>query len=290
MVCQSICKCIFALSIFMVWSSNRSGAQPSQEITNSIGMKLVLIHKGTFLMGSPPGVKNIEGRDLGENNQHEVTLTKDYYLGVYEVTQAQYEKVTATNPGDFVDEITLEDSANYPVVNVTWEEAVAFCEKLSALPEEKEAGRKYRLPTEAEWEYACRAGSTTNFYFHDDYRILNLNAWYRYNSSERTHSVGRLNPNAWGLFDMHGNAREWCSDGYEKYTKDAVSDPKGLSDRDARIRNARIIRGGGFESWPNQCRSGFRDCGEQWRKIGDVGFRVVVSPTTSSQIGNELTR
>ncbi len=139
-------------------------AQSPKTITNSIGMKLVLIPKGTFQMGSP-----IE--EEGANNdqeQHQVTISKDYYLGVTEVTQGQYEKVMETNPSYFQKRVIRKsDSSMYPVEIVSWEDAVEFCKKLSDLPEEKKAGRVYGLPTEADWEYACRTGSKAVYSFGD---------------------------------------------------------------------------------------------------------------------------
>jgi formylglycine-generating enzyme required for sulfatase activity len=198
-------------------------AQAPKEITNSIGMKLVLIPKGTFMMGSPETEK---GRQENET-QHEVTISKDYYLGVYEVTQAQYEKVMGKNPSSFPVAKVGNENADLPVENVSWDDAVEFCKKLSDLPEEKKAGREYRLPTEAEWEYACRAGSKTAYAFDDEEGLLPEYGWFSRNSSRRTHTVGLLEPNAWGLYDMHGNVWEWCSDRYGDYPKGAVSDPSG---------------------------------------------------------------
>ena len=139
-------------------------AQP-KEITNSIGMKLVLIPAGKFLMGSPKDEKE----RWPDEEQHEVSITKPFYLGVYVVTQAEYEKVMGNNPsyfsakGDGKDSVKDMDTGQFPVEAVSWDDAVAFCKKLSELPEEKKAGRVYRLPTEAEWEYACRAGTKTAF-------------------------------------------------------------------------------------------------------------------------------
>jgi formylglycine-generating enzyme required for sulfatase activity len=183
-------------------------AQTNKEITNSIGMKLVLIPKGTFMMGSP---ESEQGRNEIEN-QHEVTISKDYYLGVYEITQAQYEKVMGKNLSHFQGAIVGNENADLPVEKVSWDDAVEFCKKLSDLPEEKKVGREYRLPTEAEWEYACRAGSKTVFSFDDEEGLLPEYGWFDRNSSNRTHTVGLLEPNAWGLYDMHGNVWEWCSD------------------------------------------------------------------------------
>lgn len=128
-----------------------------------------------------------------------------FSLGVHEVTQSQYESVMGSNPSEF-------KGANNPVEAVYWDEAVAFCAKLSALPAEVAAGRAYRLPTEAEWEYACRAGTTTEYSFGDDKKELGKYAWFADNSSTTTHAVGEKLPNDWGLYDMHGNVLEWCSD------------------------------------------------------------------------------
>ena len=198
-------------------------AQAPKEITNSIGMKLVLVPKGTFMMGSP---ESEEGRQKDET-QHEVTISKDYYLGVYEVTQAQYEKVMGKNPSYFQGAKVGNENADLPVENVSWDDTVEFCKKLSDLPEETKAGRLYRLPTEAEWEYACRAGSKTIYSFDDEEGLLHEYGWFDRNSSDRTHTVGLLEPNAWGLYDVHGNVWEWCSDRYGDYPKGAVSDPSG---------------------------------------------------------------
>ena len=247
---------------------DQARAQTPEEITNSIGMKLVLIPKGTFMMGSP---ESEQGRNENEN-QHEVTISKDYYLGVYEVTQAQYEKVMGKNLSYFQGAKVGNENADLPVENVSWDEAVKFCKKLSALPEEKKAGRVYRLPTEAEWEYACRAGSKTAYSFDDEEGLLPEYGWFSRNSSRRTHTVGLLEPNAWGLHDMHGNVWEWCSDWYEEYPKGAVSDPTGPKEG-----SSRVIRGGCWVNVAAYCRSAFR----YWRAPSsrnlNLGFRLALS-------------
>jgi len=180
-----------------------------------MGMKFKLIPAGKFTMG---GLLPIEGDDA-----HEVTLTKPFKMGVHEVTQAQYEQVMGSNPSKF-------EGADNPVENVSWLEALEFCRKLSALPAEKAAGNVYRLPTEAEWEYACRAGTTTQFSFGDDDSDLGDYAWYADNSDDKTHPVGSKQPNAWGLYDMHGNVWEWCLDWHGDYPSGAVTDPTGPSE------------------------------------------------------------
>ena len=271
-------------------------AQSEKEITNSIGMKLVLIPKGTFQMGSP---LSQEGRFAMEE-QHEVTLSKDFYLGVTEITQAQYQKVMGENPSYFQGDKVQGDSSNHPVEQVSWGDAVEFCKKLSDFPEEKQAGRVYRLPTEAEWEYACRAGSKTAYSFGDNNRDLGNHAWFGNNSGSKeldtaalwarlkdnpqeyadtlfsagcaTHPVGEKKANAWGLYDMHGNVREWCSDWYGHYPKVAVSDPTGV-----REGSYRVYRGGGWFSGAAGCRSADRDGGDPSNRRDYIGFRPALS-------------
>ena len=243
-------------------------AQAPKEITNSIGMKLVLVPKGTFMMGSP---ESEQGRNENET-QHEVTISKDYYLGVYEVTQAQYEKVMGKNLSLFQGAIVGNENADLPVENVSWDEAVKFCKKLSDLPEEKKTGRVYRLPTEAEWEYACRAGSKTAYSFDDEEGLLPEYGWFSRNSSRRTHTVGLLEPNAWGLHDMHGNVWEWCSDWYEEYPKGAVSDPTGPKEG-----SNRVDRGGSWYNEAASCRSAYRYGSSPSSRIISHGFRVALS-------------
>jgi formylglycine-generating enzyme required for sulfatase activity len=267
---QAICKCIITVSFWLGVGANISSAQPPKELTNSIGMKLVLIPKGTFMMGSP---ENEEGRNQDET-QHEVTISKDYYLGVHEVTQAQYEKVMHKNSSHFQGAIVGGENAGLPVENVSWDDAVEFCKKLSDLPEEKKAGREYRLPTEAEWEYACRAGSKTAYSFDDEEGLLPEYCWFKRNSSRRTHTVGLLEPNAWGLYDMHGNVWEWCSDWYGDYPKGAVSDPTGPKEGSRRVR-----RGGCWGYEAAGCRSAFRSRFHPSFRSSSLGFRLALSPS-----------
>ena len=171
--------------------------------TNSIGMELKLIPPGEFTIGSlnfiDPDV------DPQDEARHLVRITKPLYLSVHEVTQEQYERVMGNNP-------SFNKAANKPVEQVSWDDAVEFCRKLSV-----REGAEYRLPTEAEWEYACRAGTTTAYSFGDDASRLGDYAWYIENSGRTTQPVGEKLPNAWGLYDMHGNVREWCQDWYGHY-------------------------------------------------------------------------
>jgi formylglycine-generating enzyme required for sulfatase activity len=245
---------------------------PPGTITNSIGMRLVSIPAGNFMMGSPQKEKGSRDGEV----QHKVTLTMDFYLGMTQVTQAQYEKVIGENPSCFQgDEVSGRDSSEFPVEKISWEDALKFCEKLSSLPDEKSAGRMYRLPTEAEWEYACRAGSNTAFFFGDDEESLSDYAWYYRNSGERPHPVALKKPNAWGLYDMHGNVHEWCSDWFAyHYPKGAVSDPAG-----PREGSSRVLRGGSWGVGALSCWSSSRS-GSLFRPH-ENGFRVVLNSSTT---------
>ncbi|MFM7115641.1 MAG: formylglycine-generating enzyme family protein, partial [Planctomycetota bacterium] len=240
---------VLALILFGLSTGVGFGQEVTVELTNSIGMKLVLIPKGTFMMGSP---ESEEGRDADEV-QHEVTLSNDFFLGVTEVTQAQYQKVMGENPSNFQGYSVNGDRSNHPVERISWEDAIAFCKVLSELAEEKKAGRVYRLPTEAEWEYASRAGSNTEFSFGDEAEALSQHGWFDTNSNSQTHPVESKKPNAFGLFDMYGNVNEWCSDWYGDYPKGAVSDPPG-STKGSR----RVARGGSWLDKAEDCRSADR--------------------------------
>jgi formylglycine-generating enzyme required for sulfatase activity len=236
------------------------------EITNSIGMKLRLIPAGDFMMGSP---------NDGMAPQHKVRITKPFYIGVYEVTQAEYEKLMGENPssfstgGDGAEKVSGEDTSSHPVESVRWEEAVEFCKRLSA-----KEGKIYRLPTEAEWEYACRAGSTTRYNSGDDHGSLGEYAWHSGNSDDKPHSVGEKKPNAWGLRDMHGNVWEWCADWYGLYDGEEVSDPSGPE-----MGTSRVIRGGCWGSAAETCRAAYRIGSEPWNLNDDLGFRVAAVPS-----------
>ena len=256
------------------------GNQP-KVLTNSLDMKLVLIPKGTFMMGSPPDEKGSQ-----ENERlHEVTISRDYHLGMHQVTQAQYKQIMG---GDRVAERHPETnrvvkevgSANHPVEQVSWEDAVEFCQRLSALPEEKKAGRVYRLPTEAEWEYACRAGTKTAYSFGSQLngRQANCDGTVPYGTDtkgpnlEKTTSVGKYPANAWGLYDMHGNVWEWCADWYGEYPKGSATDPRGPEDG-----SNRVFRGGSWYLVAVYCRSANRDWIVPSNRRFNLGFRVALS-------------
>ena len=257
-------------------------AQAPKEITNSIGIKLVLIPKGTFIMGSPIE----EGGASDEVEQHEVTISNDYFLGVTEVTQGQYEKVMGINPSKFQKQIIrMSDGSMHPVEQVSFEDALAFCERLSGLPEEKKAGRMYRLPTEAEWEYACRAGSRTRYSFGESSQSLGDNAWYRVNSNKQTQPIGKKKPNIWGLYDMHGNVYEWCNDWNGEYPKRAVSDPTGPIEG-----TFRVSRGGCWIDFAEECRSANRNWFLPTLRSSFVGFRIALTSSETPQGSDELKR
>ena len=221
-------------------------------VRNSIGMELKLLPAGVFTMGD-------------KDDEHGVMLTKPFMIGVHEVTQEQYEQVMGINPSDF-------RGSNNPVENVSWEDAVEFCRELSALPSEKAAGHVYRLPTEAEWEYACRAGTTTAYNFGDDDSELGDYAWIRENSGRTTHPVGGKKPNAWGLYDMHGNVWEWCQDWYKAYPRGTVTDPTG-----ATSGSLRVTRGGCWCSAAGGVRSAERYGYVPSIRVDLYGFRVSLS-------------
>ncbi|MFM7865341.1 MAG: formylglycine-generating enzyme family protein, partial [Planctomycetaceae bacterium] len=213
-----------------------TGGQP-KEVVNTIGMKLLLIPAGTFTMGSPEGE---EGRQ-GNETQHQVTLTKPFSMGRTEVTQGQWKKVMGTEPWKSEDYVPEGD--DYPAVYVSWGDAVEFCKKLITTD-----CKVYRLPTEAEWEYACRGGTKTAFSFGDDEAELSKYAWWggivgngNAKDEQYAHRVAQKLPNPFGLYDMHGNVLEWCSDWNGDYPSTPLTDPRGPDSG-----SSRVARGG---SW-----------------------------------------
>jgi sulfatase modifying factor 1 len=240
--------------------------------TNSIGMKFAWIPAGTFVMGSPP---NEEGVVRSENSldetQHKVTLTKGFYIGVHLVTQEQWQAVMGDNPSQFKGE------KNLPVENVSWNDCQEFIKRLR----EKDKW-PYRLPTEAEWEFACRAGTTTPFHFGESistdqanfngtsYNGTSTNG--RYNKGvnrQKTTPVNRFPANAWGLHDMHGNLWQWCQDWFGDYAKNDGVDPQGPDTGDSRV-----LRGGSWLHYPASCTSGRRNRHVPDTRSGTFGFRL----------------
>lgn len=230
-------------------------------------MKFVLIPAGSFKMGSGISHEATAKKYGGEaewykdeNPQHKVKISKRFYLQTTEVTQGQWERVMGNNPSHFKD--CGEDC---PVENVSWNDVQDFIKKLKDM----EKTKKYRLPTEAEWEYACRAGSTTAFSFGDEVSRLGEYGWYDDNSEGRTHAVGQKMPNAWGLYDIHGNVLEWCQDFYGDYPSEPVADPKG-----PHADNERVLRGGSWKHAAWLTRSAHRRRGSPNKGYTSGGFRV----------------
>ncbi len=255
---------------------------------NSLGMKLTLIPRGQFTMGSSPeeierclnlGLPRPDSPDSfkHEGPEHMVEFAKPFYMGAHEVTVGQFRQFVNESKYQ-IDQSWLhpgwEQTDAHPVVNVSWYNAVDFCAWLS-----QKEGKKYRLPTEAEWEYSCRAGQAgTRYCFGDEDAELGAYAWYAANSGGRTHAVGQLKPNAWGLYDMHGNALEWCLDCYDGdyYKHSPKQNPPGGNS------GCRVIRGGAWNYGPQLCRSAFRLCsGDPGGRNADLGFRVVLEPSTT---------
>ncbi len=227
------------------------------DLGNDVKMDLVLIPAGTFTMGSPLTER---GRHEDEGPQHPVVISRPFYLGITEVTQAQYEAVMGRNSSKF-------KAPRRPVECLCWQEAAEFCRRLAA-----RTGKSVRLPTEAEWEYACRAGTTTAFFFGDDVARLGEYAWFRDNSEYVTHEVARKKPNPWGLYDMLGNVAEFCGDFHAAaYSEGEQTDPMGPP-----LGTYRTLRGRAFNSKPMECRSAARGKLSSMTKGDYRGFRVVV--------------
>ena len=236
---------------------NDSGKMPDTTI-NIIGMELVLIPSGSFRMG---GDKKLEQAEDHETPRHFVKISKAFFMGKYEVTQAQWSEMMNNNPSEFKDD-------KRPVERVSWNDVQVFIQKLNT----KEETNKYRLPTEAEWEYASRAGSESSYGFASNANILSQYAWYRKNSADETHPVGQLKPNAWRLHDMHGNVHEWCQDWFDRkyYSQSSSNAPLGSSSG-----LAKVLRGGdwGSEDW--YCRCASRSLSSPNRRSNRLGFRLI---------------
>jgi len=263
------------LSREQIEAARTAGVPPAVEVTlaPAVTMKMVFIPPGEFTMGSPADERD---RNDDEGPQHKVRITRPFYLGVYEVIQAEYEAVGGNNPSRF-------KGAKNPVETVTWNDAVAFCEKASRL-----SGRKVRLPTEAEWEYACRAETKTAYQWGDDpddgkewcngydltSKAENKFPWPHFNWRDgfaKTAPTGSFKANAWGLYDMHGNVWEWCSDWHGKYETGVQVDPKGPATGDSRV-----LRGGSWGTVARYCRSAVRGGNAPDYRGSHHGFRVAV--------------
>jgi formylglycine-generating enzyme required for sulfatase activity len=224
----------------------------------------VLIPAGSFVMGSPPGEAKTEKESVLEK-QHKVTISEPFYLGKFELTQAQYEHVIGANP-------SLAKGATLPVHNVAWQDAQDFCTKLSA-----RSGRSVQLPTEAQWEYACRAGSTAAYPGGNQISDLGKVGWHGGNSGGKPHACGELAPNAWGVYDMHGNIREFVRDLFAESPSPDATDPAGPKEGDPKNH---VVRGGAYSAnaaLALNCRAAARRPTEN---LGLTGFRIAVSVAT----------
>jgi formylglycine-generating enzyme required for sulfatase activity len=213
--------------------------QFTENLAKGVTLEIVSLPAGQFTMGS--------SESDYEQPPHQVKVNS-FAIGKYPVTQAQYQAVMGNNPSHF------KNNPQNPVECVSWNDAKAFCQKLSEI-----TGKNYRLPTEAEWEYACRAGTTTRYYFGDDDNQLGDYAWYYENSNDTTHPVGQKKPNGWGLYDMSGNVWEWCEDDWHSSYND---------------NDYRILRGGSWDCFLDYCRSAGRGWVNPAARWTDDGFRV----------------
>ena len=232
--------------------------KPPRSFTNNLGMDFIGIEAGSFMMGSNKG-------EPREQPVHRVEITRPFYLGVTPITQGQWEQVMGDNPSAF------KQGANHPVENVSWRRVQEFVEALNR----REQRSHYRLPTEAEWEYACRAGTTTEYSFGDDEEQLGEYAWYSDWPGGSTHPVGQKKPNIWGLYDMHGNVWEWVQDWYaEDYYKQFQS-KTAIDPRGPKQGTYRVIRGGSWNNYATYLRSAYRDDRPPGNAYDYVGFRLL---------------
>nr|WP_271958594.1 formylglycine-generating enzyme family protein [Rubripirellula sp.] len=238
---KSTQSCLAAVTLFLISAgcgSSENTPKALDAVTNSIGMTFLIVPPGEFQMGSNQG-------DPRERPIHEVVITNSYGLGATEVTEGQFSAVMGKDR-----KLTMPASA---INSLTWKQAKEFCQRLSDLPAEKAAGRNYRLPTEAEWEYACRAGTDSAYSFGDDATLVTQHGWYGRNSGDEAHPPSQKIPNPWGFSDMHGNAWEWCDNWLYDYPDSSVTDPTGPESG-----KTHVLRGGSFFHLEPNCRSSSR--------------------------------
>jgi len=243
---------------------SQAGDTKTVDLGGDVKLELVWCPPGTFTMGSPA---NEDGREDDET-RHKVTLTKGFWLGKYEVMQEEYEKLMGKNPSKF-------KGARNPVEEVSWNDAVAFCKKMTE--QERAGGRlpdgyEYRLPTEAEWEYAARGGPKSQGFTYSGSNSVGDVAWYDENSDRKTHAVGQRKPNEFGIHDMSGNVYEWCRDWSGSYPSGTAADPTG-----AGTGSFRVYRGGSWFSYARFCRSANRGGSAPTISNSYLGFRVALA-------------
>ncbi|PAV14239.1 Sulphatase-modifying factor protein [Methanosarcina spelaei] len=241
-----------------IYEESKRYAIPKIFTSPSTGMEFVLIPAGKFMMGSPSGEEVIYD---DEAPIHKVTIEDSFYMGKYPVTQKQWKKIQGSNPSSLKGE-------DWPVEMISWEDAQEFIQKLN----EKEGTEKYRLSSEAEWEYSCRAGTQTRYSFGDDESKLNEYAWYEKSFGSETHPAGQKKPNSLGLYDIHGNVWEWVQDRWHSNYNVAPSDGSAWEDGNS---SSRLIHGGSWGSNAVSCRSAAR-LGDDPDSCGSVvGFRLL---------------
>jgi formylglycine-generating enzyme required for sulfatase activity len=292
---------LMPLAVPLASNAGPAAKAPPKTITNSIGMKFAYIPPGKFKMGSSEEEQKALMKEMDDikekpswlagEKEHEVEITKGFYLGVYEVTQKQYKEIMGKNPSLFCkdgrakDKVKGMDTDDFPVEMVSWDDAQEFIKKLNALAKEKKEKRLYRLPTEAEWEWACRGGSAvkTTFHFGNSisWKQANFHGNHPYGGAARgmwlmrTCKVGSYKPNGYGLYDMHGNVEEWCEDVYDEtfYSRSPKRDPLNTK-VGPRYGNVRVIRGGSWRTSGWVCRSAHRSRSPFF----GPGFRVALVP------------
>ena len=274
---------------------SKYGSKPNYFVKSALDLEMIWVEPGTFTMGSPESqTSRSRNYETWRETQHEVTLTQGFYLGKYEVTQAQYKKVMGKNPSRF-------KGNKLPVEVVSWNDAVTFCEALTKMELQNNYGRddysenkittgswEFNLPTEAQWEYACRAGTTTAYSWGDTISTsdANYDNTNRYPLKGRTTNVGSYKANPWGFFDMHGNVWEWTSDWYAAYGSGAVTDPEGPA-----TGSTRVIRGGCWSTISWLLRSAQRGSSKPSYRVNSMGFRVAfqqVEQTSERSLGSSM--
>jgi len=263
-----ITSCLFMVLNIIANTGNSSSEKAKEMIFNLPGgakIEMVWINPGTFTMGSPD---NESGREINEVPLHRVSIMRGFWLGKYELTQSQWESVMNTSPWE--GQVFVKKAPNHPAVYISWNDIQAFISKIN----DAEKAAIYRLPTEAEWEYSCRAGTENPHSFNYEKHKLEDHAWYGKNTYDLgnmyAHAVGQKLPNPWGLYDMHGNVWEWVQDYYGPYSDEVQTDPKGPD-----FGSNRIFRGGSFYYLANFTRSAYRGYNSPKHKLFNLGARLL---------------